>query len=213
MKTVIQVLMVVAILFLGWLCYESINKPLRFQKEYEFRKQKVIDRLVNIRAAQVAYKSVYNQYTGSFDTLIHFIKTDSLSMIKMEGSLTDSMIIAGMSEAQALKLGIIRRDTTRIAAKDSLFSGRFAIIDSMKYIPFSDGKLFDLGALFLNTASGVKVPVFEAKTPNELFLKGLNKQEIINLDDMAEKFNKYPGVKVGSLEEANNNAGNWEERI
>jgi len=210
MKTVVQVIMIIAILFLGWLCVESINKPLRFQKEYEFRKQKVVDRLVNIRSAQVAYRSVYNQYTGSFDTLIHFVKTDSLPMIKMIGSLTDSMIIAGMSETQALKLGIIHRDTSRVAVKDSLFRGRIALIDSMKYIPFSDGKQFDLGATFLPTASGVRVSVFEAKTPNEWFLKGLNKQEVSNLGDMANKFNKYPGVKVGSLEEANNNAGNWE---
>jgi len=210
MKTVIQVIMIVAILFLGWLCVESINKPVRFQKEYEFRKQKVVDRLVNIRSAQVAYRSVYGQYTGSFDTLINFVKTDSLPMIKMIGSLTDSMIIAGMSETQALKLGIIHRDTSRVAVKDSLFRGRLALVDSMMYIPFSDGRQFVMGSTFLPTASGVQVSVFEAKTPNEVFLKGLNKQEISNLGDMANKFNKYPGVKVGSLDEANNNAGNWE---
>jgi len=211
MKTVIQVIMIVAILFLGWLCVESINKPLRFQKEYEFRRQKVVDRLINIRSAQVAYRSVYGQYTGSFDTLVKiFVYNDSLPMVKMIGSLTDSMIIAGMTETQALKLGIIHRDTFRVAVKDSLFRGRLAIIDSMRYVPFSDGKEFDLGSTFLNTASGVKVSVFEAKTPNEWFLKGLDKQEISNLGDMASKFNKYPGVKVGSLEEANNNAGNWE---
>ena len=210
MKTFIQALLIIAIIFLGYLCVESINKPVRFQREYDFRKHKVIDRLVNIRTAQVAYKSVYNQYTGSFDTLMNFIKTDSLPLIRMEGSLTDSMIIAGISESQALKMGIIRRDTTRISALDSLFHGKLALIDSLEYVPFSDGLKFEMGSTFLNTASGVKVTVFEAKTPNNSFLKGLDKQEVVNLNDLANKINKYPGIKVGSLEEANNNAGNWE---
>jgi hypothetical protein len=210
MKTLIQALLIIAIVFLGYLCVESINKPVRFNREYEVRKQKVIEKLVNIRSAQVAYKSVYNQFTGSFDTLINFLKTDSLPMIKMEGSLTDSMIIAGISETMALKMGIIRRDTTRVSALDSLFHGKIAVVDSIEYVPFSDGLKFEMGTASLSTASGVKVTVFEAKTPNEAFLKGLDKQEIVNLNDLALKIDKYPGLKVGSLKETNNNAGNWE---
>jgi hypothetical protein len=210
MKTLIQAILIIAIIFLGYLCVESINKPVRFQREYDFRKQKVVERLVNIRTAQVAYRSVYNQYTGSFDTLINFLKTDSLPMVRMEGSLTDSMVNEGISETMALKMGVIRRDTTRISALDSLFHGKIAIVDSIKYVPFSDGKEFEMGSTFLNTASGVKVTVFEAKTPNKVFLVGLDRQEIINLNDKAQKINRYAGIKVGSLEEANNNAGNWE---
>ena len=210
MKTLSQAVLIIAIIFLGYLCVESINKPVRFQREYDFRKQKVIERLVNIRTAQVAYRSVYNHYTGSFDTLINFLKTDSLPMVRMEGSLTDSMFNEGMTEAMALKMGIIRRDTTRVSALDSLFHGKLTIVDSIKYIPFSDGLQFEMGSKFLNTASGVMVTVFEAKTPNDAFLKGLDKQEIINLNDKANTIKKYPGIKVGSLEEANNNAGNWE---
>ncbi|MCL2072369.1 MAG: hypothetical protein FWH18_00450 [Marinilabiliaceae bacterium] len=210
MKTLFQALLVVAMLFLGYLCVSSIMKPLRFTQEYEHRRDKVIDRLIEIRTAQVAYRSVYNQYTGSLDTLLHFLKTDSLPMVRMEGSLTDSMIIAGMSESMALKEGIIRRDTTRVSVSDSLFKGRVSYIDSLRYVPFSNGKQFEMGATFLSTASGVKVPVFEAKTPNDHFLKGLERQEVINLNDRAIKIDKYPGLKVGSLDEANNNAGNWE---
>jgi hypothetical protein len=38
----------------------------------------------------------------------------------------------------------------------------------------------------------------------------LDKQEVANLKDVATKSNKFAGLKVGSLEEINNNAGNWE---
>ena len=212
MKTLFQALLVLAMVILVYLFVSSIMKPLRFTQEYEYRRDKVIERLIELRTAQVAYRSVYGQYTGSLDTLLTFLKTDSLPMVRMEGSLTDSMIIAGMSESMALKEGIIRRDTTRVSAKDSLYRGRFSQIDSLRYVPYSNGKQFEMGAKFLDTASGVKVPVFEAKTPNDHFLAGLERQEVINLNDRAVKIEKYPGLKVGSLEEANNNAGNWEFR-
>jgi len=58
--------------------------------------------------------------------------------------------------------------------------------------------------------STLKVPVFEAKVPNRILLNGLNRQMRINLDDEALKMDRYTGLKVGSLEQNINNAGNWE---
>lgn len=210
MKTAFQILLIIAIFALGYFCVESINKPVRFQKDYELRRQKVIERLVDIRSAQVAYRSINNKFTGSFDTLIAFIKSDSLPLVRMEGSLSDSLLLAGMTERMALQMGIIKRDTIRISVKDSLFSRKPWIADSIKFVPFSGGKTFELGATTINTVSGVKVPVFEAKTHNNVYLQGLERQEVINLNDKSKKLEKYAGLKVGSLEEANNNAGNWE---
>jgi len=209
MKTVFQIILTIAILFLGYLCYDSINQPIKFQKHYNNRKEAVIKQLEEIRNVQVAYKSVYSKYTGSFDTLITFLKSDSLPLVKKVGSLTDSMIEAGITETKALALGIIRRDTIRVAANDSLFKEDYPI-DSLPFVPFSGGAKFEMGAGIVVTGSGVKVNVFEVKTPYNVFLKGLDKQEVINLNDKAIKYEKFPGLKVGSLEAANNNAGNWE---
>ncbi|NPA37112.1 MAG: hypothetical protein GXO47_09730 [Chlorobi bacterium] len=209
MKTVFQIILTIAILYLGYLVYDSINRPIQFQKEYNKRKEAVIKRLEEIRDVEVAYKSVYEKYTGSFDTLVNFLKNDSLPLVRKIGSLTDSMLEAGMTESKALALGIIKRDTIKVAVKDSLFKVDYPI-DSLPYVPYSGGVKFELGAGVVKTGSGVKVHVFECKTPNNVFLKGLNKQEIINLNDKAVKLERYPGLKVGSLEEANNNAGNWE---
>jgi len=209
MKTVLQIILTIAIFYLGYLCYDSIKRPIDFQNESNRRKAKVIERLEEIRNVEVAYKSVYKKYTGSFDTLLMFLKQDSLPLIKKEGRLTDSMLEAGMTESKALALGIIKRDTIRVSAKDSLFKENYAI-DSLPFVPFSGGAKFILGAGTVTTGSGVKVEVFECKIPNEVYLKGLDKQEIININDKAVKLERYPGLKVGSLEEANNNAGNWE---
>jgi len=209
MKTVFQIILTIAILLLGYLCYDSINQPIKFQRHYNNRKGAVINRLEEIRDVQVAYKSVYNKYTGSFDTLLTFLKNDSLPLVKKVGNLTDSMIEAGITETKALALGIIRRDTIRVAVDDSLFKESYPI-DSLPFVPYSGGAKFEMGAGIVVTGSGVKVNVFEVKTPNNVFLKGLDKQEVINLNDKAIKYEKYPGLKVGSLEAANNNAGNWE---
>ncbi len=209
MKTVFQILLTLAILFLGYLCYDSINQPIQFQKQYNKRKEAVVNQLVDIRDIQVAYKSVYKKYTGSFDTLVNFLKNDSLPLVKKVGSITDSMIKVGITETKALALGIISRDTIRISAGDSLFKANYPV-DSLAIVPFSGGVKFVMGSGVVVTGSGVKVNVFEAKTPNRVFLKGLDRQEIDNLSDRAIKFEKYPGLKVGSLEAANNNSGNWE---
>ncbi|WP_158275681.1 hypothetical protein [Marinilabilia rubra] len=209
MKTAIQIILTVAILALGYLCVESIQKPVRFNKAHKERKEKVIERLEGIREAQRAYKSINQEFTGSFDTLINFIKNDSLSLVRMEGRLTDSMLEEGMTELKALKLGIIQRDTTLVSVKDSLF-GKNYIVDSLRYVPFTNDKEFEMDATTIETASGVEVPIFEAKVHNNVYLKGLDEQQIINLNDEDLAYERYPGLKVGSLTEANNSAGNWE---
>jgi hypothetical protein len=75
----------------------------------------------------------------------------------------------------------------------------------MQYIPFSGGKKFSMGTADVK-ASGLPVNVFEASALNADILKGMDEQLIVNLNDGKP----FPGLKVGSLTESNNNAGNWE---
>jgi hypothetical protein len=210
MKTIIQVLLTIAIIVLGYFCVESIKKPVRFQKAYQERTEKVIERLKDIRSAQVAYKTVKGAYTFSFDSLKAFIANDSLPIVKMEGSLTDSMIAVGITEQMALKEGVIKRDTSRISVMDSLFSRKPWMPDSIEIVPCTNNAKFEMNVDVIETASGVNIMVFEAKVHNNVYLNGLDRQEVININDTQRKLDKYPGLKVGSLESANNNAGNWE---
>ena len=66
--------------------------PIRFNKERDLREDAIKERLIDIRTAQVAFKSKFGRYTGSFDTLINFVVTDSFPLIYKEGSITDEMI-------------------------------------------------------------------------------------------------------------------------
>jgi hypothetical protein len=120
------------------------------------------------------------------------------------------MLEAGITERKALQMGLIVRDTIRESVLTSIFGADYDI-DHLKYIPVPDTiAVFQLGATVIATGSGIKVPVFEAKAHNNILLRNLNEQLRINLNDQRRIQGKYPGLKVGSLEETNNNAGNWE---
>ncbi len=212
MKTAIQVVLAVAIIVLGYLLWESIQKPIRFNKEKNRIERATIQRLKDIRIVQLAFKSENGRFTGDFDSLIVFLKTDSFTVVQAIGSVPDSMIEEmgrKKAELQALKEGLISRDTIRLSVKDSLFTANYPI-DSLKFAPYTQGYEFELGAGMLQTTSKVVVRVFEAKVPYDILLAGLDRQLIVNYKETREKITGYPGLKVGSLEEVTNNAGNWE---
>jgi hypothetical protein len=82
--------------------------------------------------------------------------------------------------------------------------------DSLCYVPFGNGAKFELETRVDTTRSGTPLYLFEARTPFEVYLTGINDQELTNLIDKSEKLGRYCGLKVGDVEEPNNNAGNWE---
>ena len=77
-------------------------------------------------------------------------------------------------------------------------------------MPYTQNVKFILKAKIYITPSEVRVPVFEAKALNKIVLNGLDSLEIINVNAEAKKLKRYKGLKVGNIEEPNNNAGNWE---
>lgn len=202
-KRIIQVLLFLLAIVLAYFLVESIMTPIRFKKEQTKRYDVVIQKLKDIRKAQNAYKEVYGKYTGSFDTLINFVKTDSLPLLFKKGEIPEEML-GKITEREAIRKGLIVRDTIYVGVKDSIFGKKY-IVDSLKIIPFSGGKQFSLAAGEVITGSKLKVKVFEAKAPSKYILKDLDLQEVINLNDGLP----YKGLKVGSLIEPNT-AGNWE---
>ncbi|MCE4564884.1 hypothetical protein INQ51_11245 [Maribellus sp. CM-23] len=210
MRTVIQILLVVAAVVITYFIYQSVQRPIEFDKAKEARYAVTIQKLKDIRKAQVAYKDVYGKFTGSWDTLVDFVAHDSVRNIRAIGELTDSMIDAKITEKKAIQMGLIIRDTVRVSVIEALFGGNYDA-NSLRYVPVpGEPTEFHLAQTILTTGSGIKVPLFEAKAHNNVILRGLDEQLIINMNDQRRTNDKYPGLKVGSLEEANNNAGNWE---
>lgn len=131
-KLIIQILLAAVIIFLGYQCYNSIMIPQKFKEIKEQRYDKTIERLKDIRTAQEAYKGSFGRYTGSFDTLIHFIKFDSIKVVRSVGTLSDDQLEAGMTEAEAIKQGIILRDTVKVNALENIFNKDYQI-DNIRY--------------------------------------------------------------------------------
>jgi hypothetical protein len=200
MKTVryiVQITLGIVAIILTYLIYSGIMKPINFEAERKIREATVIEKLKDIRTAEVAFKSVYQKYTGSFDTLINFVKYDSFPVEFKEGSLDDSLAVAK---------NLVKRYIIYIPVRDSIFRKGYPI-DSLRYIPFTKGVQFGLQAGNITTGSKVTVQVFEATALNFDILNGMNRQLIINRNDLAKDFK---GLRVGNVKEANNNAGNWE---
>ncbi|HPR31675.1 MAG TPA: hypothetical protein PLK12_06260 [Prolixibacteraceae bacterium] len=211
-RAIIQIVLIAAAIALAYLIWDTVKTPLDFEKERVARYDDVIERLKDIRKAQLAFKDVNGQFCGDWDSLITFVQFDSIPKIRKIGMLTDSMIEAGLDEKTAMKKGLIIRDTIKASVMDEIFGSEYAI-NRLKFIPHSNNQVFWLGQTVITTGSGVKVPVFEARAHNNQILAELLKdfeQEVINLNEQRRKNNRYPGLKVGSVEEPNNNAGNWE---
>ena len=211
MNNLFKALLVLAAGTLAFLCYDSIMTPIEFNEVRDAREKVIVERLIDIRRAETEYRNIKGDYTASFDTLINFIKYDKAKIVLKEGELTDKQLEEGMTEKKAVKLGLIKRDTTYVSMLESLFGADYPV-DSLRYIPFSSPRQeFTLEKDEITTGSaGIKVKVMAAKAPYVSYLNDLDKQELINLIETTEKLEKFPGLKFGDIEQANNNAGNWE---
>ena len=202
-KTLIQVGLSVLILVAAYMLYSSLNAPIVFASNFNSRSEEVIQKLKDIRVIQRAYKVKNGTYSNNFDELISFVKNDSLIYEVASGSADDSLAVAE---------GRVTSYEITVAARDTLFVGRTVNFDELAIVPHSGGKKFELGVVVLTTESGVDVNVFEAKTEYNVFLGSIpnSRQDLINLYDKRDTEGRYAGLKVGSLEKANNDAGNWE---
>ena len=228
MKTVINLVLTACVVGLIYVCYGSIMGPINFDKEKGIREKAIITRLIDIRKAQQEYRSTHQgAYTDNFDTLIAFVKTAKLPFVKKIGALTDAQLEAGMTEKKAMaiinkakktgkmdqvkKEGLegFSRDTMWVAVTDTIFKPGF-VADSLKFVPFGNGAQFELAVRKDTMKSGAPLNLFQAQVAYDVYLHGINEQELLNLKDMKTKLGKYCGLRVGDIEQPNNNAGNWE---
>ena len=228
-KILIEILLALAAVGCVYGIYRSIMKPVNFNKEKARRQEVAVQRLKDIRTLEVAYKGVNGRYTADLDSLINFYNTGKMDIIMQVGSKDDSLAWENTERVKKAfkKLSkdelnqkfmelyrqgekLVFSISTPIAVKDTLFNNRpDFFVDSLKYIPFSGKQLVETDAI-VKTVSGVQVPLFEARMPWKALLKGMDNQLRINLDAECEDQNKYAGLQVGSVNQPNNNAGNWE---
>jgi len=197
MKTIIQIGLAIVILVLVYFIYDSIMEPVRFNQEVARREAMIVQRLKDIRQVQVAHRSRFGMFNSDLDSLVQFVKNDSLAVIRAIGSVPDTL-----TESEAVRLGIVQRDTIWIQAKDSLLRRARYPIDSLPYVPFTDGKRFEMDAGKIERGL-TKIPVFEAIASPRDFMSDIHRWRVYYTRDIEA------GLRVGSMIEASID-GNWE---
>ena len=211
MKKLFQIILAVAIVGLVYVIYVQISTPIRFDKETKAKKAQVIDRIKDIRTAHRAFKSKYQHFTASFDSLTAFVLTDTLELERKIVDEDDSVAMAMLK-----KSGKKNIEKFKIAVIDTIFAPKKVTrqdVENFRFIPGTGNKAqFIMEAGIITTESKVVIPVVECRAPYKAFLDTVAyRQEVINLiDEEQNNFNRYPGVKFGSMDSGNNEAGNWE---
>ena len=210
MKKGIQIFLGLVIVALVYVVADVIHTPLKFEQQLKERSAEVIVKLKDIRAAERAYKSKYQRFTNDFDSLIYFILNDSLEMERKLVDEDDSVAMAKLKKAKKQNI-----EKYNLAVIDTIFNPRKLSkeqIENLRFIPHTNNMEFILEAGEVEK-SNVKVPVVECRAPYKAYLDTVEfRQNVINLiDDKVNNFGQYAGLKFGSMEGSNNEAGNWED--
>ena len=202
----IKVILWLLIIFFAWKVYGSINGPIEFNKVKNERYLKVIDKLKDIRNAQIAYKSVNGIYSDNFEGLIKFIDTAQYTLIQKRDS-------SFLEYDRTFRIDMLREvvviDTLGFASvKDSLF-GNSDRYKNMSKVPIEGvDEIFKIKSDVIDK-NGYNVPVFEVRVSKDVVLfdqnKDLLKQEkgLMSVDGV-----NGPDIVLGSLTEVSTN-GNW----
>lgn len=218
--TILQIILIIGIVVLSLLIYRSLMRPVKFNEIYEARKADVILKLEDIRTLQTYYKAEKGSYAKTFNDLKSFWNDGKMKIVVKEGHVPDTL-----TEAQAIKLKIVRRDTVVVNAKDELIKVLPKLdINTFDIIPHSEGEHFTIAADTIKKGN-INVHVFEVKALKPQYLKNLNNDSYIkdsflgkilysNLQDqfLGPKFDYKDNVIdliLGSLSEASTD-GNWQ---
>lgn len=210
MKLVIQIVLWIVILFLGWKLYSSVMAPVKFNEIKEARYAKVIENLKDIQAAELAHKEITGDFTGNWDSLINFIETAKFAITQRRDTSYADVAknrAFGIDAGYFLEESLI--DTLGFTpVKDSLY-GTSTRYRTMMNVPVEgvDAK-FELkaGKIVKNDAT---YSVFEAKVAKQTILSDLDKDLLVQEKQVQSVDGvNGPNIKVGSMEDVNT-AGNW----
>ncbi|MDT0608497.1 hypothetical protein [Croceitalea rosinachiae] len=206
MKTIIQIVLWIVCIFLGYLIYQSVNAPIEFNKVRKERFSEVIAKLKDIRDSQEAYKSVNGRYAGNFNSLIKFVDTGSYTITQQRDS--SFMRFDKVYQIELQKDTIIIDTLGFVKVKDSLFKSDDRYKSLMEVPGAANGEKFELKADIIDK-SGYKAPVFEAKVNKNVVLYDQPKDLLAreNAHMSVEEVNGTT-IKVGSLTDVSTN-GNW----
>ena len=205
-KIGIQSILWLLIAFFSYKIYTSINSPINFNKVKTERYKKVINRLKEIRKAQIAYKDVNGIYSDNFDSLVSFIENGIFTLVEKRDS--SFLEYNRTYRIDMLKEVIVIDTLGTVSVKDSLFKDNDNY-KLMSQIPIEGiDEKFTINSQIINK-NNYKVPVFEVKVSKNIILHDQDdflvsqENETISVDGV-----NGSEIILGSLSDVSVN-GNW----
>ena len=205
-KRALELFLWVLSIFFASQIYSSINGPIKFNQVKNDRYTQVIDRLKDIRTAQIAHKDVNGFYADNFDSLVSFIDNGIFTVIEKRDS-------SYLEYNRTYRIDMLKEveivDTLGfVPVKDSLF-GDNESYKMMAKVPIegTDSE-FSIKADIIDK-NGYQVPVFEVKVKKDIVLFDQNKDlldqenKVISVDGV-----NGPEIILGSMSDVST-SGNW----
>jgi hypothetical protein len=193
MRLVINLILAAVVVLLVWVLIQSIREPIAFKSEKEKRELAVVDKLMEIRTAQEAYRDITGLFASTFDTLSLVLKTDSFAIIKVIGDPDDPNFT-----------GTITYDTSYQPAYDSILAMGINL-DSLPFVPYGEGNRFEIQADTIEYQS-TNVAVVEVGVRRKVFMGPFADPRFARYDN---GYDPNSVIKFGNMN-APNLSGNWE---
>lgn len=208
MKLIVNILLFLLVLGLIYVLVTSIQEPIAFQNEYSKRKDAVVSKLIEIREAQNAYKSIKGEYAPTLDTLKEVLGKDSFKIIKLYGDDSDP--------------NNFRKEISYVKAVDSIKNITFRTpngkatgvnLDSLGFVPYGTPEAeFIVAADTITYQQAKGIAVVEVKVALKDFMDGYTDKKYKRYDpnfhyDDSSMPQYY--VRFGDISKPST-SGNWE---
>lgn len=204
LKIVVNLVLWIIIIVLGYLTFMSVYGEIQFNQLKEKRYTVVIDRLIDIRDAELAYKQVNGKFTDNFDELVKFIDNGEFTITQRRDSTVKDADLTRQFGVDMFKDIVLIDTLGKKSVKDSLF-GADTRYKQMMNVPVGEpGAKFKLQAGMLDD-----IAVFQASVDKSVILNDQPKnliekeKQVVSVDGV-----NGPTLMVGSMEEIKT-TGNW----
>ncbi len=183
MRLAINLVLLAIAAFLVYVLTSSISEPIEFGSFRQLREDAVIDRLKEIRSSQQIYRDVTGHFAADFDTLTDVLKNGRIPLVSVYGDPDDPNFD-----------GVIRYDTSYVVAQDSINTLGINV-DSLRFIPYSGGKEFEIDADTVTYQSAL-VDVVQVGTTYSTFMGKFAKAKYKKYD---ERYDPTRQVRFGNM--------------
>lgn len=218
-RPIVSILLWIICAFVAYLIYASVMKPINFEKDKDVRYEAAVNKLLDIKKAQMGYKAVHKQYADSFDKLVSFIENEKFAIVSRKDTAVIDVaknrafgIVAGPNGEGGFFLDKVIIDTLgHVSVRDSLFknSDRYKRLNVVKVGEVEVPVKMQVGSIPRNETL---IPVFKAEIDKNLLLSDLD-QELVEQENKVESIDEIngPTIILGSLDEAVT-TGNWPKK-